>query len=336
MLSLGHEDRDDHPPPCQFAPGVCRRRADVVFAAAPGAAVTASMDAAWGKKGEARRNGGAHPWAEIEAAVRASGTSFYWAMRLLPAEKRRAMFAVYAFCREVDDIADEPGEVEDKRRELWAWRQAIDALYGGAADLPLTRALAEPVRNHGLQRADFHAIIDGMAMDAAERVRIADLAELALYCDRVACAVGRLSSRIFGLDADTGGRLAFSLGQALQLTNILRDLSEDAERDRLYLPADLLASAGVADTEDAGFVLRQRGVIQVCETIAEMARQRFAEAREIIAGCDRRQVRPAAVMMEVYQRTYRRLVARGWQRWAEPVTVPKAEKLWIAVRHGLL
>lgn len=276
------------------------------------------------------------PWPDVEAAVRASGTSFYWAMRLLPAEKRRAMFAVYAFCREVDDIADEPGEVDEKKRRLWAWREAIDALYGGVVTLPLTGALAGPVRSHGLQRADFHAIIDGMEMDAAERVRIADRAELALYCDRVACAVGRLSSRIFGLDAETGGRLAFSLGQALQLTNILRDLSEDAERDRLYLPADLLAAAGIADTGDVNFVLRQRGTADVCESVAEMARQRFAEAREIIAGCDRRQVRPAAVMMEVYQRTYRRLVARGWQRWAEPVSVPKAEKLWIAVRHGLL
>ncbi|MGZ9033658.1 MAG: presqualene diphosphate synthase HpnD [Rhodospirillales bacterium] len=281
-------------------------------------------------------SGQAECWADVEAAVRASGTSFYWAMRLLPAEKRRAMFAVYAFCREVDDIADEPGEVDEKKRRLGAWGQAIDVLYRGVATLPLTRALAEPIRTYGLQQADFHAIIAGMEMDAAERVRIPDCDELRLYCDRVACAVGRLSTRIFGLDAETGGRLAFSLGQALQLTNILRDLSEDAERDRLYLPADLLAAAGIDGREDAVFVLRQRGVAEVCERIAEMAARRFAEARQIIAGCDRRQVRPAAVMMEVYQRTYRRLVARGWQRWAEPVSVPAAEKLWIAVRHGLL
>jgi phytoene synthase len=196
--------------------------------------------------------------------------------------------------------------------------------------------LAEPVSTYGLQQADFHAVIDGMDMDAAERVRIEDCDELRLYCDRVACAVGRLSTRIFGLDAETGRRLAFSLGQALQLTNILRDLCEDADRDRLYLPADLLAAAGVDPRGDAASVLRRRGVADVCESIAGTAAQRFAEARKIIAGCDRRQVRPAAVMMEVYQRTYRRLVARGWQRWAEPVSVPAAEKLWVAVRHGLL
>jgi phytoene synthase len=297
----------------------------------------AELDAAAEDRQDAAASGvSAEAWADVEATVRASGTSFYWAMRLLPAEKRRAMFAVYAFCREVDDIADEPGEVDDKKCRLEAWRRTIDALYGGIVTRSLTHALAEPIRTYGLQRRDFHAIIDGMEMDAAERVRISDGDQLRLYCDRVACAVGRLSTRIFGLDAETGERLAFSLGQALQLTNILRDLSEDAERDRLYLPADRLAAAGIDDTEDAAFVLRQCGVAEVFESVAETARCRFVEAREIIARCDRRQVRPAAVMMEVYQRTYRRLVARGWQRWAEPVSVPAAEKLWIAVRHGLL
>jgi squalene synthase HpnD len=275
-------------------------------------------------------------WAEVEAAVRASGTSFYWAMRLLPAEKRRAMFAVYAFCREVDDIADEPGPVDEKKRRLEQWRNAIDALYAGRASLPLTHALAGPVECFALRRADFLAIIDGMGMDAAERVRLADCDELRLYCDRVACAVGRLSTRIFGMETDSGERLAFSLGQALQLTNILRDLREDAERDRLYLPADLLAAAGIGDTDVVADVLRHRRLADVCAKIAETARECFAEARAIIAGSDRRQIRPAVVMMEVYRRTFHRLVARGWQRWAEPVAVPPAEKLWIAVRYGLL
>ncbi len=279
---------------------------------------------------------GPDDWAQVEAAVRASGTSFYWAMRLLPAEKRRAMFAVYAFCREVDDIADEPGELDEKTRRLELWRDAIAALYAGRPVGLLPRALAEPIRGFALRQADFLAIIDGMKMDAAERVRIVDRDELVLYCDRVACAVGRLSTRIFGMDAETGERLAFSLGQALQLTNILRDLVEDAERDRLYLPADLLAAIGCVDTEVATDVLRHRRLPEVCEVIASRARARFAEARDIVARCDRRQIRPAVVMMEVYGRLFRRLTARGWQRWAEPVAVPSSEKLWIALRYGFL
>lgn len=279
---------------------------------------------------------GGDDWARIETVVRRSGTSFYWAMRLMPAEKRRAMFAVYAFCREVDDIADEPGELAAKKRQLAAWRRAIAALYAGQPESPLTRALAHSRQHFALREEDFLAVIDGMEMDAAERVRIADRDELVLYCDRVACAVGRLSTRIFGLSNDVGERLAFSLGQALQLTNILRDLGEDAERDRLYLPADLLADAGIGSTVSVAAVLRHRGLPEVCEVIAGMARARFAEARAIIAGCDRRQIRPAVVMMEVYERTFRRLVARGWQRWNEPVAVPSAEKLWIAARYGFL
>ncbi|MBL8660589.1 MAG: presqualene diphosphate synthase HpnD [Rhodospirillales bacterium] len=282
---------------------------------------------------------GPDDWAQIEADVRASGTSFYWAMRLLPAEKRRAMFAVYAFCRAVDDIADEPGAWNDKKRLLEQWRAAIAALYAGRAGeptQPLARALAGPIRTFALRQADFLAIIDGMEMDAAARVRIVDSNQLVLYCDRVACAVGRLSTRIFGTDAETGERLAFSLGQALQLTNILRDLVEDAERDRLYLPADLLATVGVTDTEAATDALHHPRLPEVCEVLAATARARFAEAREIIAGCDRRQIRPALVMMEVYERLFRRLTARGWRRWAEPVSVPASEKLWIALRYGLL
>lgn len=278
----------------------------------------------------------AEDWAQVQARVRGSGTSFYWAMRLLPADKRRAMFAVYAFCREVDDIADEPGDLAEKKRQLEQWRHAIAALYVGHATGPLTRALAGPIRGFALRQEDFLAIIDGMEMDAAERVRIADSDELVLYCDRVACAVGRLSTRIFGMGAESGERLAFSLGQALQLTNILRDLQEDAERDRLYLPGDLLAEAAIVDTEVAMAVMRDRRLPVVCEIVANMARTRFAEARAIIAASDRRQIRPALVMMEVYGRTFRRLVARGWQRWAEPVAVPQAEKLWIAVRYGCL
>lgn len=274
--------------------------------------------------------------ADVEAVVRASGTSFFWAMRLLPAPKRNAMFAVYAFCREVDDIADEPGEIDDKRRQLNDWRRAIEDLYRGkpTAALPLSQALAEPVRAFSLRKQDFLAVIDGMEMDAGEAVRIANQAELSLYCDRVACAVGRLSTRIFGTDADDGDRLAFSLGQALQLTNILRDLDEDAERERLYLPADLLAAAGIDASAAPGEVLRHPCLGQVCEALAETTRIRFAEARAIIERCDRKKVRPAVVMMEVYGRTFRRLLDRGWQRWAEPVSVPSAEKLWIALRYG--
>ena len=272
----------------------------------------------------------------VQAVVRRSGTSFYWAMRLLPEEKRRAMFAVYAFCREVDDIADDPGEVSAKLTALGRWRDEIDRLYAGVPRHPIARALLRPVARFVLDPADFRALIDGMAMDAADRLRIADMEELALYCDRVACAVGRLSNRIFGVEGSADRLLAAALGQALQLTNILRDLDEAARRDRLYLPLDMLRAHGVAVVGAPSRVLEQPATADVCARLAEIARDRFAEAAAVLATCDRRAVRPAVIMMEVYRRTLRRLMSRGWRHPAEPVSVSSAEKLWVAVRHGLV
>lgn len=272
----------------------------------------------------------------VESVVRTSGTSFYWAMRLLPAEKRQAMFAIYAFCREVDDIADDPGDEAEKRKRLAEWREEIEKIYGGEPTQQVSRALVCPSRRFNLGKEDFEAIVAGMEMDAGDRVRIADTRELTLYCDRVACAVGRLSTRVFGIDESTGGQLAAELGQALQLTNILRDLEEDAHRDRLYLPQDLLRAHGIESTENALAVLEHPASTDVFSHIAEVARVRFSAAASVLATCDRRQVRPATIMMEIYLRTFERLTSRGWRRWAEPVSVPKIEKLWVAFRHGVI
>jgi len=272
----------------------------------------------------------------VESVVRQSGTSFYWAMRLLPPEKRQAMFAIYAFCREVDDIADDPGNEIEKREQLARWREEIDWIYGGQPTQRVSRALVHPSKRFNLRQEDFEAIVAGMEMDAGDRVRIADIVELTFYCDRVACAVGRLSTRVFGVDEPTGSHLAKALGQALQLTNILRDLEEDAHRDRLYLPEDLLRAQGIESTEDPLAVLEHPASTEVFSQIAEVARSRFEEAAAVLATCDRRRVRPATIMMEVYQRTFKRLTSRGWGRWAEPVSVPKIEKLWVAFRHGVI
>lgn len=273
---------------------------------------------------------------QVEAIVRRSGTSFFWSMRLMPLEKRRAMFAVYAFCREVDDIADEPAPLDDKRRGLRAWREEIRRLYLGEPRWPVSRALVSPVKRFGLDARDFNAMIDGMEMDAAERVRLQDQEQLLVYCDRVAGAVGRLSNRIFGVGPSERERLADTLGRALQLTNILRDIREDAERDRLYLPLDLLRRHGLSVDGHAQAILDQPGIADACSDIADLAHASFHSARIILAACDRRSVRPAVMMMEVYQRTFSRLAARGWRRWAEPVSLSPATKMWVALRYGLV
>lgn len=269
-----------------------------------------------------------------ESVVRRSGTSFFWAMRRLPEAKRHGMYAVYAYCREVDDIADDEGEQAGKMVRLKQWRGEIEHLYGGGEpEFPVARALVAPVIRFGLKKKDFLALLDGMETDAADRLRIADTDGLFLYCDRVACAVGRLSNRIFGIDEENGDRVAYALGQALQLTNILSDLREDAGRDRLYLPADMLAAHGINEANPEA-VLAHPAIADVCAELAAIAADRFAEAEAALALCDRRLMRPAVMMMQVYRRILEKLKKRGWRRISEPVRLSKLQKLWIAFRYG--
>lgn len=284
---------------------------------------------------EAREPAVDDPDAHVEAVVRASGTSFFWGMRRLPPERRQAMYAIYAFCRDVDDIADGPASPEDKRARLGIWRGEIERLYGERPGHPVARALVRPVADYRLRKEDFRAVIDGMEMDADERVRLGDMDELELYCDRVAAAVGRLSVRVFGMPEQEGDDLAAALGQALQLTNILRDLAEDAARDRLYLPADLLRAHGIP-ADDADAVLRAGNLHLVCELLADIARRRFAEADRLIRAAERDQVRPAAMMMAVYRELLAELTARGWRDPHRRVQLPRWRKLWLAFRYGVL
>src|ERR1700722_5920054 len=193
----------------------------------------------------------------------ASGSSFYAAMRLLPPPERAAMFAIYGFCRLVDDIADEPGPTTQQRAaELSAWRADLAALYAGAPPQRI-QFLAEHVARFGLKQADFLAIVDGMEMDVDGPIIAPPYEVLDLYCDRVASAVGRLSVRIFGMPEAEGLELAFHLGRALQLTNILRDLDEDAEMGRLYLPAEAIAATNI-ESRDPLAVVADRRIDAAC------------------------------------------------------------------------
>jgi squalene synthase HpnD len=275
------------------------------------------------------------PVVHVEAIVRQSGTSFFWAMRRLPLEKRQAMYAIYAFCREVDDIADDLGEEEEKKLKLGKWSGEIKRVYAKTPHSLTAKALVKPVSRYGLPKADFEAMISGMKMDAGNSVRIADIGELNLYCDRVACSVGRLSNRVFGIDPEIGDKIALSLGLALQLTNILRDVIEDAQRDRLYLPQDLLTTHGI-NSKNIDEVLTHPRLTSVCELLAETANRQFAESRELLTQCDRVKMRPARMMMEVYNAILICLTRRGWGNLDTPVQLSKIKKLWIALRYGIL
>ena len=265
------------------------------------------------------------------AAERASRSSFYSGMRILPRGQREAMYEIYSFCRAVDDIADDPGPREPRRGQLQRWRADIDAVYRGAAP-PQLAGLAEAVRAFDLQRDDFIAIIDGMDMDVIADIRAPDRPTLDLYCDRVACAVGRLSVRVFGMERDPGLALAHHLGRALQLTNILRDLDEDASMGRLYLPREALQAAGIKATDPAT-VLADPALGKVCAPIVELARGEFSAANTIMKNSPRKVVRAPRIMGEAYWLILEGLMARGFAPPRERVRVPRLKFLLIVLRN---
>lgn len=264
-----------------------------------------------------------------------SRSSFYAAMRIMPKAEREAMFAIYRFCRLVDDIADDGTRARPRRAaELDAWRRDLEALYDGRS-AGRAAFLAPAVHAFGLRQADFMAVIDGMGMDVDADIRAPDLATLDLYCDRVAGAVGRLSTRIFGMEEKPGLELAHELGRALQLTNILRDLDEDAAMGRLYLPGELLRQAGITTT-DPGAAIADPRVNGACRALAERTLEHFAAADRLMRSKPRGRLLAPKMMEGVYRAMLRDMLAQGWQPPRRRVRIGKLRLLWIAVRCVLL
>jgi len=269
-----------------------------------------------------------------EARAQASGSSFYAGMRLLPKAEREAMFAIYAFSRAVDDIADESGDSRAVRHTaLEDWRHDIEALYAGSPP-PRAAFLASPVRRYGMREEDFFAVIDGMDMDVAEDIRAPDLATLDLYCERVASAVGRLSTKVFGMSDGPGFELAHHLGRALQFTNILRDLDEDAAVGRLYLPREFLAAAGIGGG-DPSAVIADPAVDKACRMVAAIAREHYAAAESILRARPRGLLRAPRLMRAVYSEILVKMEQAGWAPPRRRVRIGRGQLLLTVLRHGL-
>jgi len=262
--------------------------------------------------------------AAVEA--KAKGSSFYAAMKLMPRAEREAMFAIYAFCRMVDDIADDgEGTREERFARLAEWRRDLDILYAGGMPV-LSRFLKDAVTRYGLRKDDFLAVIDGMEMDVFEDIRAPELAILDLYCDRVASAVGRLSVKVFGMDEGPGFALAHHLGRALQLTNILRDIDEDWRIGRLYLPRDYLDGAASADDPRIDAAARR---------VAKLAHEHYAQADAIMRARPKGRIRTPRLMGAVYAQILRAMEAQGWAQPRLRVSLPKAQLAMIVLRNGL-
>lgn len=267
--------------------------------------------------------------------AKASGSSFYAAMRLMPKAERRGMFAIYAFCRIVDDIADADARPRTERRaELEGWAADLHAFYAGARP-PRLAFLTEAIERFALPKDDFLAVIDGMLMDVDAAIVAPAQAVLDVYVDRVACAVGRLSVHTFAMEAAAGAELAHHLGRALQLTNIVRDIDEDAAIGRLYLPAELLAASGVPVAEPH-LMVEHPGIVTVCTQLAATAQAHFDAARRVMRGHRGGRLRTPRLMAEVYAHLLARMQDEGWERPRRRVRIGKRNLFWLVLRHGLI
>ncbi len=267
----------------------------------------------------------------IKSRVKQSGSSFFWAMRLMSPQKRNAIYSVYAFCREVDDITDGDAPETQKRNELSNWRTEIESIYQAKPSTLLGQSLMPAVNSYKLVKQDFMDLLDGMEMDIGNSLQIPDLPELLIYCDRVACSVGRLSNSIFELDRETGNKLAKSLGTALQLTNILRDVHEDYTRGHIYLPNSLLIEHGM-NSNEINIDIYHSAVSETCKVIAENTRDVFNQSASLLASCEPRQIRPARIMMTLYQRLFEKLCDRGWVDLKSKVSLSTREKIYLIAK----
>ena len=257
-----------------------------------------------------------------------SGSSFYYSFMFLPPERRRAITALYAFCREVDDAVDEPADAQVARAKLEWWRREVAQLYAGNAQHPVTKALVPAIGPFNIQQQQLGAIMDGMEMDLAQ-TRYPDFESLRTYCHRVAGVVGVLAASIFGYRNSRTLEYAENLGLAFQLTNIIRDVGEDARKGRIYLPADEMQRFGVSAAQilDAQHT---EGFSRLIEFQAQRVKSCYAEALAALPAEDRRAQRPGLVMAAIYRTLLEELRRDGYQVLTRRTALTPIRKLWIA------
>lgn len=257
-----------------------------------------------------------------------SGSSFYYSFMFLPSDKRRAITALYAFCREVDDVVDENSDENVARSTLAWWHTEVTAIYTGTPQHPVTRALKPVVKQYNLPQEHFHEIIDGMEMDLQQHQYV-DFKALQQYCYRVASVVGLLTAEIFGYTDRNTLKYAHDLGLAFQLTNIIRDVGEDARRGRIYLPLGELALFGV-HVNDILDNKESEGFQKLMQFQVDRAQRYYQRALEQLPAADRKAQRTGLIMAAIYRATLEEIVSSGCHVLKERVSLTPLRKLWLA------
>ena len=260
----------------------------------------------------------------------ASGSSFYYSFLFLPVERRRAIMALYAFCREVDDVVDECHDSALAATKLAWWRTEVDRVFDGSPQHPVGLALRDAIGKFDLPREQLLEIIDGMEMDL-QQSRYLDFKGLSLYCYRVASVVGLLAAEIFGIRDRQTHKYAHDLGMAFQLTNIIRDVGEDARRGRIYLPVDELKQFNVpaADILNARYSDNFRALMAYQ---AERAEKYYAQAFAQLPAVDRKSQRPGLIMAAIYRTLLDEIRRDDFQVLHQRISLPPLRKLWLAAK----
>ena len=242
----------------------------------------------------------------VENIVKKSGSSFYWGMKLLPEIKKRAMFSVYAFCRVVDDIADNSGTTKSKKTKLNDWKKKIDSIYNNnKKNESILKELKTSIETFNLEKRDFISIIDGMLMDVKKKIQFPSKTEFEIYCERVAVAVGYLSIKIFGLSGYEGKKYAYSLGMAFQLTNIVRDFREDLDMERCYIPRSKLKKYGIKGS--LSNLDKTNKIQDVLQDILKDADKFFKKADKISKNLDKKKIIASELMKQFYKKIHKKM-----------------------------
>jgi phytoene synthase len=263
----------------------------------------------------------------------ASGSSFYYSFLFLPEDRRRAITALYAFCREVDDVVDETSDAGVARTKLAWWSEEVKRVYHGQPQHPVALALNETVGAYGLEEAELQQVIEGMAMDL-EYNAYPDFEALKVYCHRVAGVVGILSAKIFGYGDPRTLEYAADLGLAFQLTNIIRDVGEDARRNRIYLPLHELAEYGVT-TDDLAHARETESFRKLMDFQIVRAESYYDQALSKLPAADRKTQRPGLVMAAIYRTLLREIRDDGSHVLTRRTALTPVRKLWIAWKTWL-
>jgi 15-cis-phytoene synthase len=278
----------------------------------------------------ALRNPIAAAYDHCELVTRRASSNFYWGFRLLPHDRRRALCAVYAFCRSADDMADEPGATREPAALLARWREELDAAYAGRPHHPIGVALADTVERFAIPREHFEAVIAGVEMDLQRERYETWEGDLEAYCYRVASAVGLVCIEIFGYRNQSARQYAVELGLAFQLTNILRDVAEDARRGRIYLPRADLRRFGCRE-EDVLVGHCTEAFRQVMAYECARAGEHYGRARFLVAEEDRQSLAPAEAMRLIYEQLLRRIMFRQYDVFGPKIRLTRPEKAGLAV-----